>query len=91
MVRLSSESFSFWLQWGRRVNTAECRISPKGAPLLEVASMGPPREHGGMAFGALKYEARNWASMGPPREHGGMRRCGSCDLSGVGCFNGAAA
>ncbi len=36
------------LQWGRRVNTAECfevLVDPRVAVL---ASMGPPREHGGM-------------------------------------------
>src|SRR3954468_15840117 len=43
--------------------------------LVSVASMGPPREHGGMVSerGSC-FAAVDGASMGPPREHGGMLR-----------------
>ena len=36
------------LQWGRRVNTAECESRKAGDIAALLASMGPPREHGGM-------------------------------------------
>ena len=36
------------LQWGRRVNTAECMGVNDKYDNEEAASMGPPREHGGM-------------------------------------------
>ncbi len=36
------------LQWGRRVNTAECIALVRVNPAVPHASMGPPREHGGM-------------------------------------------
>src|SRR5882724_11907073 len=36
------------LQWGRRVNTAECS-SRASRVTLRGPSMGPPREHGGMS------------------------------------------
>src|SRR3954469_9333939 len=37
-----------------------------------LASMGPPREHGGMSACSAELHGRGEASMGPPREHGGM-------------------
>ncbi len=36
------------------------------------ASMGPPREHGGMLLSDARVDPIGYASMGPPREHGGM-------------------
>ena len=36
------------LQWGRRVNTAECLPVVNVSANVMAASMGPPREHGGM-------------------------------------------
>ncbi len=36
------------LQWGRRLNTAECWGVKEGVVKAMLASMGPPLEHGGM-------------------------------------------
>ena len=60
------------LQWGRRVNTAECDGSEPTPPAPYSASMGPPREHGGMLLNRSDATWLELASMGPPREHGGM-------------------
>ncbi len=62
------------LQWGRRVNTAECLVAVTPLITTPLASMGPPREHGGMVRGPLRWEVLSYASMGPPREHGGMTK-----------------
>src|SRR4051812_39348460 len=46
------------LQWGRRVNTAEC-IGEESPPWEDFeASMGPPREHGGMLRSSKRCSAR---------------------------------
>src|SRR4051812_36206857 len=71
LVSSSPSNTAHWLQWGRRVNTAE---SPELAQLVTeklAASMGPPREHGGKLGTRRARAAAAVASMGPPREHGG--------------------
>ena len=42
------EAWDVALQWGRRVNTAECIATLFAVASTKLASMGPPREHGGM-------------------------------------------
>src|SRR4051812_27066895 len=42
------------LQWGRRVNTAECKNLIRSEFMIVDASMGPPREHGGMCVASRK-------------------------------------
>src|SRR5882724_1973682 len=80
------------LQWGRRVNTAECQTVRRCARRYASASMGPPREHGGMAMQAqvaqLTERALQW---------GRRVNTAECRHSHVACtsycnrFNGAAA
>ncbi len=79
------------LQWGRRVNTAEWSPTLSAHAVNNQASMGPPREHGGMdRFGSWKAGDPG-ASMGPPREHGGMPRRLPDTKWPSWRFNGAAA
>ena len=39
-----------------------------------TASMGPPREHGGVIDQEIQSQRARFASMGPPRERGGVVR-----------------
>ena len=54
------------------MNTAECDDSNVNRRGVAHASMGPPREHGGMGAPSDRHAHVETASMGPPREHGGM-------------------
>ena len=80
------------LQLGRRVNTADgLRDLPHGFG-KNVASIGPPREHGGWVPVAAGVEvAARVASIGPPREHGGWSRSGMRCQNRHPRFNWAAA
>ncbi len=79
------------LQWGRRVNTAEWWDTSACPTWASLASMGPPREHGGMLSADRRVLRFASASMGPPREHGGMSRSRTSAVSPLESFNGAAA
>ena len=54
------------------MNTAEWAERYRVVTGYVGASMGPPREHGGMAERPRLLQRVAGASMGPPREHGGM-------------------
>ena len=58
------EALQEWLQWGRRVNTAECRKPARVYAPGEFASMGPPREHGGMQMLSLDVQQRKLLQWG---------------------------
>ena len=79
------------LQWGRRVNTAECLGGFRDVLVELRASMGPPREHGGMPISLMSTkfnETLQWGRRVNTAEclttlgRSWRRRC---------CFNGAAA
>ena len=75
-----------WLQWGRRLSTAEIGQALNLRFGWEVASMGPPSLNGGNDVAAADRELRADASMGPPSLNGGnldddRRRDGGDDAS----------
>ncbi|MEO6599214.1 MAG: hypothetical protein ABIQ16_05025, partial [Polyangiaceae bacterium] len=63
----------FGIPW-RHASTVLAEATQRRLPvftLLVKASMGPPREHGGMRSHEVDVFESAVASMGPPREHGG--------------------
>ena len=79
------------LQWGRRVNTAECRgPSPLGRKHCS-ASMGPPREHGGMWEGLSSTLIDNVLQWGRRVNTAECHQSARRQRSHSRGFNGAAA
>ena len=86
----SAASATAWLQWGRRVNTAECFRGRLPRVQGRHASMGPPREHGGMVNNALSQAVLvklQWGRRVNTAEWSRSRRVSFARW----CFNGAAA